>query len=513
MSSRRFYGSWGRWYTSGASAMPRLITQKSFYQYLRCPTWVYFDASQGKRVLHDSLLERLSDDGLIPEKEKEIISDRPDLAEVTFEDPEEAFRQTLAFMREGRETIYRGALVDGHWVGTPDVLAKVEGRSSFGPYYYVAADVKHTHEAKDDHRFQGCFYAELLKRIQGIKPLHGYVITPDRTVLGYAIEEFESTYRLTLDAIERIVAGEKPNHFLTSGCKQSPWFSECRLESESCDDLSVVNRVWREEVDLLRKAGFKTFHALAALPFAKLKRKVGGAISPVRLGIIWHQAQALREGTHRLLAPVPFPQAKTELYFDIESDPLRDTEFLFGVLEVREGKEKAEYRAFLARKPEEEGVAWKEFVAFIEKHPDAPIYHYGWFEVETVRRLSSKYGTSAAVRDLFNRNMIDLLSLLRPCVAFPFPFYSLKDIASYVGFSWRAGGEAVGTNAVLWFEQWLASKGKKRSILQKIVDYNEDDVRATWAVKQWAAVQYKQEEREEIAEKKGRINQVRLKKL
>jgi predicted RecB family nuclease len=126
------------------------MSEKTFYQYLKCPNWVYLGAHAFEKKVHEPLMERLMDDGLIPAKERELISDRRDLAEVTAEDPDEAFRQTLEFMREGRHTIYHGVLIDKHWVGHPDVLERVEGRSSLGDYYYVAVDLKRSRFLRDE---------------------------------------------------------------------------------------------------------------------------------------------------------------------------------------------------------------------------------------------------------------------------------------------------------------------------------------------------------------------------
>ncbi len=458
--------------------MSRLITEASFYHYVKCPSWVYFDAHTGGAP-HDPLMAKLLEDGLLSEQERQAVADRPGLVEVTAEDPEQAFRQTLAFMREGRETIYGGVLVDGHWVGTPDVLAKVEGQSHLGAYYYVAADVKRAREVRDDYKFQGCFYAELLARVQGTKPAQGYVITPDKRTLAYPIAVFESEFKLTLDEIERIVAGEKPAHFLTSGCKQSPWFSACLNESASCDDLSILNRVWREEVAALRAAGITTVSQLAKMPLAELQRRAPD-LRIDRLETMHLQATALKDGRHRILKPIDLPEGKTELYFDVESDPLRDLDFMLGVLEVTDGV--AAYHVFVASKPEDEAKMWSEFVSFIEGRFQSPIYHYGWYETEVVRLLGTKYGVSEFVREALERNMVDLLSLVRPAVVFPLSFYSLKDIGAYIGFHWRAA-DASGINAVLWYEDWL--KNKDPEVLKKITEYNEDDVRATWELKKW----------------------------
>jgi predicted RecB family nuclease len=459
--------------------MKGVITEKTFFQYLKCPNWVYFDTHADERRSHEYLMQRLQDQGMIDQMHQEIISDKEDVAEVTAEDPDEAFNQTLGFMREGRQTIYGATLVDRHWVGNPDLLERVEGRSALGSYYYVAADMKHTRQVRDDHKFQGCFYAELLQKIQRTKPVQGYVINPDNEALSYLIEEFQAQYSLNLAEIEKIVAGKRPAHFVTSGCKQSPWFAECLGESEECNDLSLLNRVWREEVHQLQEAGVKTVAQLALKSVPELET-LAPSVSPSRLETMRDQAIAIRDRRHIIRGDVEMPEANIELFFDIEADPLRDFIYLFGIYEVTSDRE--QYHQFFADSPDQEGEMWQEFVTFIEGRLDAPIYHYGWYEKDIVNHFSAKFGISKIAREALERNMIDLLALLRPAVIFPLYFYSLKDIATYIGYHWRSK-DASGANSVVWFEQWLKNKSPK--LLQKIVEYNEDDVIATYKLQRW----------------------------
>jgi uncharacterized protein len=459
--------------------MPRLITEKSFYQFIKCPNWVYFDAHALEPKPHDPLLLKLLEEGLIEEKQRAVLADREDLVEVTAEDPERAFEQTLAFMREGRQTIYRGVLIDKHWVGHPDVLERVEGQSHFGNYYYIAADIKRARQMRDDYAFQGCFYAELLEKIQGVRPQQGYVISSEGEVLNYLIESFASEYKLTLDAIEAIVAGDKPAHFVTSGCKNSPWFSECKAQARSCDDLSLLNRVWGEEIARLRAAGILTVEQLSQKSIHQLTDIVPD-IRPDRMELLHAQAVALQSGKHIIRGRADLPEARVEIFFDIESDPLRDFDYLFGALVVHDGIQ--EYVSFLAEYPDQEGENWRAFVRFIESHMDAPIYHYGGFEQDVVAHFSAKYGVSELAREAFERNMIDLIGVIRASVIFPLSFYSLKDIAAYIGFEWRTA-DASGANSVLWAEEWL--KHKSEDVKRRILEYNEDDCRATWIIQRW----------------------------
>lgn len=420
------------------------------------------------------------DDGLLPERERELLVNR-DFVEVEHEDQDEACMRTMELMRQGVQTILRGVLMHGHWIAHPDLLERVEGVSGLGNYYYVACDIKRDRHMQDVYKFQGAFYAEVLARVQGTKPVQGYVMSPDGTVQEYFLDEVESDFRWTLEEIEKILAGQKPPHFLTSGCKQSPWFSTCRGDSMECDDLSLINRVWRSEVEALKHGGIQTVHQLSVADPDLLAAKIP-TITRDRFHHLRMQATALAEGRTIVLQSVPFPPAQVELYFDIESSPVRDLEFLFGVLMVDHGRE--EYKAFVAKKPEEEETAFRAWLTFLEDYPEAPIYHFGWYEIEVMKRLGEKYGLLETVEQVIKRQMHDVLIMIRDAVLFPLHFYSLKDIAKLLGFTWR-GKEASGVNAVVWYEHYL--KTRRKAKLQDIIDYNEDDCRATYVVKKWVA--------------------------
>lgn len=433
------------------------------------------------RDVREPILQKLQDEGLLREKELELLGNR-EIVEVAMDDAEESFLKTLEYMKQGKETIYKGVLMDGRYVARPDILERVEGTSDLGEWYYVAIDMKRSRHLKDEYKFQGVFYAELLQKAQGVKPVQGYVMHGNGTVDGYLIEDFQTDYDLTLEGIEDILDGEREPHFLTSACKQSPWFSECKRESHACEDLSLINRIWRSEIYALQDAGVDTITKLADASVEELKQARG--VTMDRLYVLQQQAISLAEQKVVRLGQVDLPEETgVALVIDVESDPLRDTDYLFGVLVVDNETETETYHPFLAKQPSEEGEAWKSFVTFIKEYAGANIYHYGWYEQEVFRRMGEKYGIPDEVERMFEENMIDLLTRMREKVIFPTPFYSLKDIAKHLGFAWRSS-EASGLNSVLWYHDWLDKEDEEA--LTDIVKYNEDDVRATWFVRNWA---------------------------
>lgn len=458
--------------------MPQRITQHAFYQYMKCPTWLYHEAQEGED-LRAPLIKRLQDEGLIQERERALLSDRS-VSEVDMPDVDEAAQKTLELMREGVETIYRGVLIHGHLVGEPDILERVEGESRFGDYYYVACDIKRSRHLKDEYRFQGAFYADLLEEIQGVRPVQGYVMRADKTIEGYLIDEVYADYRLTLDDIERVMDGDQPEPFLTSAAKNSPWFDVLYKEVQDCDHLSLINRIWRSEMDALKAVSINTVTDLAEADDKQLKAVPG--VTKERVAFLHQQAKALKTNEVIFVGPVDLPPENGPvLIIDIESDPLRDLHYLIGVLRVDGDSE--EYIPFLARTPEEEGKMWQEFLLFIDDYPDARMYHYGWYELDVFRRLGEKYGVPDRIAKQFEERMVDVLPRLRESVIFPLSFYSLKDVAKYLGFAWRHP-EASGQNSVLWYQEFLDNGDE--SALKDVIEYNEDDVRATWMLRNWA---------------------------
>jgi len=54
--------------------------------------------------------------------------------------------------------------------------------------------------------------------------------------------------------------------------------------------------------------------------------------------------------------------------------------------------------------------------------------------------------------------------------------FSIKTIAKYLGFQWRDAHPS-GAASIEWFNRWVTSRNP--DVRQRILDYNEDDCRAT----------------------------------
>ena len=69
---------------------------------------------------------------------------------------------------------------------------------------------------------------------------------------------------------------------------------------------------------------------------------------------------------------------------------------------------------------------------------------------------------------------------------FAFPTYSngLKEVAKYIGYKWKHADVDALESIALYF-QYVENHDQNKDKLQKVIDYNEDDCKATLLVKDW----------------------------
>ena len=206
-------------------------------------------------------------------------------------------------------------------------------------------------------------------------------------------------------------------------------------------------------------------------------------------------AQQLKQQARSLLLDTPLiradynlnhsynlPSSAIELYFDIEAEPDRNLDYLLGILVVDNINQTQEFYPFLAEKIEEEEKIWHQFFDFMNDYPDAPVFHFSGYEVDTIKRLATLYGTPKIQAKALVSRCIDLHHWVTKSVILPVESYSLKSLANWLGFQWREE-TASGDQSVCWYDNWLQTQD--RSLLEAILNYNEDDCYATYYLKDW----------------------------
>lgn len=470
--------------TTSLSKKDFVFTPSHFFHYATCPQWIWFDVfgDPSKKKDASDFQTRLREQGVL--HEEEYIKGMK-FTKIEAVDIQEALTATLEAMTAGDPLIYQGMLeakIDGTvYRGRPDLLEKREGKSSFGNWCYIPIDIKNSGEIKEKYLFQLILYSMLLENVQGIFPAEISIINRDKERMLHLVTETDKAKtKQEIDAILSIVHGNRPPLTLTSSCQRdNPWADECLKEVEAKNDIALIYKLDSRAIEGLRANGINTVKDLAEADIVSLP-KISYA-KPETLQLKKLQAQSLLSKEVLRRSEVSIPEASVKLYFDIEGDPFIGIEYLFGFWVVEEGKE-SYYKSFLAEKPEDEGKMWVEFLSWISSLSDGyKVYHYHIYEMTKLKQLAERYSTTPEL-EKFKEQMIDLAKVVQDSVIFPLYFYSIKDIAKYLKFSWRSA-KAGGAQSIMWYEEWL-EKGD-RQILEDLISYNEDDVRATEVLHQW----------------------------
>jgi len=464
------------------------LTATDIFKYLTCPHWPYFDrfATAVEKRLRRELTEgekKRLDDGYLHEREvMKALMGTNEVAEMaTGGDPQSLFSATREAMERGAAYIYQGTLVDGDWLGRPDLLVRTDGASGLGNWHYRPLDVKSAHELGPIHRMELVFYSLLLKRVQGVMPATAGIINRDHEEHWFDPSGELTKFEEILEALVRILKKEKPDPVVRKTCFDTgPWGEACLADAKKTNDIALLYNVDVKKLRALRDLGIRTVADAAKMDIDSYAGAAPG-LTARSLEVAKAQARSLEGGIVIIKEPIRLPETGYEIYFDIESDLPNDVDYLYGFL-VREGSTDARYIRFLAEKPEDESKMWEAFLAWLPTLPeDFVVYHYASFETMRLRLLSGRYGGSERL-DLFMSRMVDLKPSATKQVAFPLYFYGLKYICKSLGFSWR-GDIKSGGESIDWYENWCTTGN--RALLDEIIGYNEDDVRATAFLKDW----------------------------
>lgn len=476
--------------------MSRPVTASMLYNFIQCPHRVELDL-YGDPARMDPVspfVELLWERG--NEYEREVVEGlkAPFTNVKDAPDGEREFL-TLEAMRRGDALIYGGRIRADDLLGEPDLLK----RSGAG---YVAGDIKSgagkegaTEEGegrlKKHYAVQLALYTDLLERLgrsAGRRPfvwdVHGSEVVYDLDAPQGVRNPVTlwSVYRDALSSARDLAAQRRPTLLaLAAICKLCHWRSSCIREAEESDDLTQLPELGRARRDAMFRA-IPTVRDLAAADLGRFIRGPKTIFRGIGPGMLERfKERAVLRKTSRAAPyfrePVDIPGGGTELFFDIETDPMRDVCYLHGFVERRRDEER--YVPFLAcvPTPEEEQRAFADAWGYIASRRPCAIYYYSPYEKTAWRRLREKYPEVAAageVEELFSSpETVDLYSaVVRPHMVWPTRDHSIKTLAKYLGFAWR-DEDPSGASSVEWYHRWVESGDE--AIRRRILLYNEDD--------------------------------------
>jgi len=410
---------------------------------------------------------------------------------------------TLDLMNQGAPLIYHGYLEHGGLAGEPDLLERVGEPSTLGSFSYIPVDIKSGGAyvgtggtPKNQYLMQLCAYAELLEAHQGIRPEIGKIIDRDSQWQSLDLIQAWPEYLQLQSSIDRILSGsEMTRPGLQSDCAFCPWRDDCLEDLKSSDDLTTVAGVGPGARDRLESIGVRAVQDLArSTPDLLITVK---GIGESKANAYPRQAAAQKSGDPLLLEPWVPPHVDFEVSYDIEDFTPDPFVYLHGLL-IRQGsavkygdpgfsdKDWGSFEPLFAGPTESEQELWQRFlgkIAEFEERGEYVVYVYSSHEKTTLDRLAKKYGGSPEVA-IFVRRFVDLMPVAKRSVVFPTERYGLKNLARFVGFDWR-DEDPGGAQSMAWWAEYKADPAANAGQRDRILRYNEDDVRATLALRDW----------------------------
>ncbi|EKD25445.1 MAG: hypothetical protein ACD_80C00056G0007 [uncultured bacterium (gcode 4)] len=497
--------------------MQKYITPSKLYAYLQCEHRVWRDVygPQDEKIKETNpFVEMLWEKGI--QHEEKVIAKLGELLDLSSDDKNDQLTKTIEAMKASTPLIYHGYLRSKNLAGEPDLL-RLQSDGT-----YIPIDIKSGRglegENEDDdvpgkpkthYAVQLALYVEILTDLGFSREHTGIIYDIDSQETIYTLDSsmgprtpssWWQFYLKTKNAVAKLLANEVQNDpALGSPCKLCPWYDSCKHWSIENHDLSTLFYLGRGkrtvlindlgihrvedlknvdiEYEMAKKAKDKTYLYKIGKPTLSTLQKRAVIMADTKKPVIY--------------TPLEFPKVQYELYFDIEDDPTQNFVYLHGVYERTPKGER--FIPFVAKEktPEAEESAWKEFINYIRALPkdDWCLYYYSHHEVTTYKRMQKMYPDVISVEELeamfTTSHAIDLYShCILKYTDWPLYSYSLKDIAKFLGFAWRDKTPS-GALSIQWFNEYL--KDSDPAKLKRIVEYNEDDCKATMVIKDYLA--------------------------
>lgn len=481
---------------------------------------VAYELRKPPRVFEDPLLDILFQRGLEHERQYVESLKAAGLSTVDLRayesNRDQHVAKTVEAMSAGVDVIVQGGLADGQWYGRPDVLRRVAKPSSLGSWSYEVTDTKLSKETKTGTILQLGLYSEMLGVVQGVRPEHFYVVTPDKTKSQheYRLDDFAAYFRLirsqalTAIAIDPIKLAELYYPEPVEHCEICRWEEECDKRRRSDDHLSFVAGISRLQRRELESRMLGTLTQLAKLPVPLTFKPNRGSIETyvnvreqARLQFesrgknppLFELRELVKDkdqGLCRLPAPSP-----GDVFLDLEGDAFAvegGREYLFGLVTVQDDGS-PHYQSFWGFSDREERESFEAVIDLIDaawkKYPDMHVYHYAPYEPSAFKRLMGRYATRERQLDNMLRNVkfVDLYAVVRQGVRVGTERYSIKNLEPLYAFE-RTVRLLDANRCLRVMEQALelhAPDTVPPEVREAVEGYNMDDCVSTLRLRNW----------------------------
>lgn len=319
------------------------------------------------------------------------------------------------------------------------------------------------------------------------------LVTVDYDGGARALHELEELVRL------RTAPNEPTEPVGWTKCSGCSYQSRCWSLAEKHRDVALVPGVDQSLARSLYDAGVRSLDELLdrfdVADLSEVKKPRGTKM--VRVGTaaegILRSAECLAKGTEMVIAPPALPSGENLVMFDLEGLPPQldelDKIFLWGtqVFGVKPGAFRGALAGFGV---DGDRAGWDAFLAnakaIFDEYGDVPFVHWHHYERTKLRGYVARHGDRDGLAARVEHNLVDLLPIVQKSIVLPIASYSLKVVERYVGYK-RQIAEGRGDWAMAKYIEAceLDDEAARRVVMQQVLDYNGEDLEATWAVLGW----------------------------
>jgi predicted RecB family nuclease len=461
-----------------------------------------------------SFARLLVDKGLQHEADclAEYAQDGRTILEIPGREPGETFAAWVdrvgAPFGQGCDVIYQMPLVHDGVRGVADFLVRVQDVDT-GVVSYEPVDAKLARvEAKPGHILQLCFYAEAIEAVTGVQPQRMHLWLGSGRIETLRVDHFRPYWnRLRAQLVRSLSAGSTAVLTIPVPCPHCEFcefFNLCTEQWRADDSLTYVAGIRETDRLAFERAGVSSLAELAAYRAAidgirpeRLARLVDQATLQVVARLAGEEEPPPYRMIERTDDPVwgrgfeslPEPD-DGDVFVDFEGHPFWRSDtglfFLFGLLERDEGQWR--YRTWWAHDEHEERQAAEALILYLARRraefPGMHIYHYNHTERSALTSLADSHPVAESILAglVETGAFVDLYLVARNSVQVGAESYTLKVLERLTDFE-RSHDIDKGAGAVVRYERY--TQGKQQEDLDAIAVYNEDDVRATLAFRDW----------------------------
>ena len=326
-----------------------------------------------------------------------------------------------------------------------------------------------------ENRLLLAFDAFVFSQAIGRKIVFGRIIHGENySRLKIKVEALYTQVQKDLAAIRELLSADLPPEVvLKKHCIECEFQIVCNADAIAREDLSLLSGMSEKERKKLNSKGILTISNLSYTfrPRRKPKR-LSGKQEKYHHSL---KALAIQQGKIHVTGSEELKILGTPVYIDVEGLPDRDFYYLIGI-RFSTGQEIIQHSLWADSRADEKEI-WANFICVLSNIPNPILVHFGSYEKIFLKKMCARYGEPSSEKPASKaiKNPVNLLGFIYSRVYFPTYTNGLKDIATFLGFSWTDSG-AKGIHAIMWRNDWEQSSAFE--LKQKIVTYNAEDCEA-----------------------------------